>query len=79
MESGRDLVQVARSIESGVAQAAALATTASADDLANELHERMQRASPSSSAITPTSPAGLWSTHSSHPAAVRRALQKTPA
>ena len=52
-------MQLASAIESGVAQAAALASTMSADDLANKWHERKQRALPASPAITPRSPAGV--------------------
>jgi len=50
-------VQVASAIESGVAQAAALATSMSADELANKLHERKRSVLPSSPAVTPRSPA----------------------
>ena len=52
-------MQVASAIESGVAQAAALATSMSADELAIELHECKQRALQSSPALTPRSPAGV--------------------
>ncbi len=51
-------MQVASAIESGVAQAAALATSMSADELANKLHERKQSVLPSSPTVTPRSPAG---------------------
>ena len=52
-------MQLASAIESGVAQAAALASTMSADDLANKWQERKQRALPSSPAVTPGTPAGV--------------------
>ncbi len=52
-------MQLASAIESGVAQAAALASTMSADDLANKWHERKQKALPASPAVSPGSPAGV--------------------
>lgn len=51
--------QVASAIESGVAQAAALATSMSADELAAKLQKRKQSVLASGSSACPGSPAGV--------------------
>ena len=53
------LVQVASAIESGVAQAAALASSISADELESRLQERKQGALPPSLVASPSDSAGL--------------------
>ena len=52
-------MQVASAIESGVAQAAALASSISADELENRLQERKQSALPASLVASPSDSAGL--------------------